>query len=235
MNYLKHYDLLIDRAKQRTIDVYTEKHHIIPKCLGGTDDRSNLVDLTPEEHYVAHQLLIKIYNNPKLIHAAAMMTVTNRRHQKIGRGNKLYGWLRRRLQKIAKQRTGNSNGSFGKPWFHNPTTGESGKFKIGEEPNGWIRGRIAIKNNNCIKCNSITKTKLQKYCDACRKTLKEKTVIKNIKQKSEFTDEEKLQALKNNDWNIRRALFSLGLNDSGTHYKVMKRLKASVYPLATNQ
>lgn len=33
------------------------KHHIIPKHLGGTDDPSNLVDLTVEEHAEAHRLL----------------------------------------------------------------------------------------------------------------------------------------------------------------------------------
>ena len=33
------------------------KHHIIPKHLGGTDDPSNLVELTVQEHAEAHRLL----------------------------------------------------------------------------------------------------------------------------------------------------------------------------------
>jgi hypothetical protein len=33
------------------------KHHIIPKHLGGTDDPSNLVELTVEEHAEAHRIL----------------------------------------------------------------------------------------------------------------------------------------------------------------------------------
>ena len=33
------------------------KHHIIPKHMGGTDDRSNLIELTVEEHAEAHRLL----------------------------------------------------------------------------------------------------------------------------------------------------------------------------------
>ena len=33
------------------------KHHIIPKHMGGTDDPSNLVSLTPAEHAEAHRLL----------------------------------------------------------------------------------------------------------------------------------------------------------------------------------
>ena len=68
MNYKKHYDLLIERSKTRVLEGYVEKHHIIPKCLGGTDDKGNLAILTPEEHFLAHQLLIKIYpNSPPLI------------------------------------------------------------------------------------------------------------------------------------------------------------------------
>jgi len=94
MNYKKHYDTLILRAKSRVIEGYIEKHHIIPQCLGGTNDVSNLVILTPEEHYVAHQLLCKIYpDNSKLLYAARMMTVGGKNHS---RNNKCYGWLKRK-------------------------------------------------------------------------------------------------------------------------------------------
>lgn len=94
MNYKRHYDLLIQRSNNRIIDGYTESHHIIPKCLGGNDNNDNLVDLTPEEHYLAHQLLVKMYpEHPGLIYAAMMMTI----HTTDNRmNNKLFGWLRRK-------------------------------------------------------------------------------------------------------------------------------------------
>jgi len=36
-------------------------HHIIPKHIGGTDDDSNLIELTIEEHANAHRLLYEQY------------------------------------------------------------------------------------------------------------------------------------------------------------------------------
>jgi len=39
------------------------KHHIIPKHMGGTDDPSNLIELTVEEHAEAHRKLWEEYGN----------------------------------------------------------------------------------------------------------------------------------------------------------------------------
>ena len=104
MNYQLIHNQLINRAKNRIVSGYTEKHHIIPRCMGGTDDPSNLVRLTPEEHYIVHQLLVKIYPlNENLIFAATRMC-TNRP------SNKLYGWLRRRLSDKMKVDNPNKNG-----------------------------------------------------------------------------------------------------------------------------
>lgn len=72
MNYKKIYKDLIDnrlqnpipkirvRSKQELCDgFYTETHHIIPKCINGTNDKNNLVELTAREHFIAHKLLFK--------------------------------------------------------------------------------------------------------------------------------------------------------------------------------
>lgn len=97
MNYLKHYNILIDRGILRShIDGYIEVHHIIPICMGGVNTPENLVKLTPEEHYLAHLLLVKIYPDiSKLIYACSMMCST-----RLGRqSNKSYGWVRRAFAK----------------------------------------------------------------------------------------------------------------------------------------
>ena len=53
---------IIDRAKSRDLskDVYTEKHHIIPRSLGGNNKEENLVVLTAREHFICHLLLPKM-------------------------------------------------------------------------------------------------------------------------------------------------------------------------------
>lgn len=76
MDYKKHYNLLIENSRSRDIlDGYKEKHHIVPKCMGGDDNSSNLVELTAREHYIVHWLLHKIYpNNLKCVFALNFMT-----------------------------------------------------------------------------------------------------------------------------------------------------------------
>lgn len=102
MNYSRIYDRLIERARTRTlVNVYSERHHVVPRCEGGTDDAANLVELTPEEHYVAHQLLTKMYPNSRgLMFAAVAMTAGYGRMN-----NKLFGWVRRRSGLINKGRS----------------------------------------------------------------------------------------------------------------------------------
>lgn len=55
-------DITINRGRFAIPDgEYKERHHIIPKCMGGSDDEENLVDLLLREHIIAHKLLADIY------------------------------------------------------------------------------------------------------------------------------------------------------------------------------
>lgn len=58
--YSKWYSSIINNAKDRNLIGYTEKHHIIPKSLGGNNKQSNLVKLTAREHFLCHLLLVKM-------------------------------------------------------------------------------------------------------------------------------------------------------------------------------
>ena len=107
--------MLMERSRDRILEGYVEKHHIIPRCLGGTNDTTNIAVLTPEEHFLAHQLLVKIYpNSPPLVNAAVIMTTHHTEHRA---NNKLFGWLRRRASTYRKEwlkENGHPKGFLGK-------------------------------------------------------------------------------------------------------------------------
>ena len=83
MNYLRIYEEIINKAKNNIREGYMEKHHIIPKCMGGKDDNDNLVLLTAREHYICHWLLAKYYKTSSLYHAFAMMCLSTNKHQRL--------------------------------------------------------------------------------------------------------------------------------------------------------
>ena len=163
--------LLIERAKNRLIDVYTETHHVLPKCLGGGNDASNLVELTPEEHLLAHLLLCKLHpRNKKLIYAANIMSTGP---DGLRNNNKRYGWLRKQMS-IAS--SGPNNHMFGKipsdkrrkqsshPGESNPFYGkkhtDATKKKISDKNKG-KEGLFGSKNGMYGKEHSdITKQKI---------------------------------------------------------------------------
>ena len=53
------HDNIIAKGKNRVLDCYKEKHHILPRCLGGKDNKENIVELTAKEHFMVHMLLCK--------------------------------------------------------------------------------------------------------------------------------------------------------------------------------
>ena len=58
--YHRWYDALMARARApRVLDEYVERHHELPRALGGWNDSSNIVVLTFREHFLAHWLLTK--------------------------------------------------------------------------------------------------------------------------------------------------------------------------------
>ena len=70
--YTTWYTAITNRAQTRKLEGYTERHHVIPKSLNGTDDKANLVDLTAREHFICHWLLTKMYTGEaksKMIYA----------------------------------------------------------------------------------------------------------------------------------------------------------------------
>jgi hypothetical protein len=77
--YHRWHDAIIERARAREaqgMKVEGDRHHVVPKSLGGSDDRSNIVKLTYREHFLIHWLLTKItegLDRAKMYYALGMM------------------------------------------------------------------------------------------------------------------------------------------------------------------
>lgn len=83
MDYAKIYDALIAKYQGMQLEGYKERHHIVPKCMGGTNDKTNIVALTAKAHFVAHHLLHKIHpENRKLANAFGKMLCGSRKNER---------------------------------------------------------------------------------------------------------------------------------------------------------
>ena len=71
MNYKRIYNELITNRQNNPLpkETYTEKHHIIPKSHGGSNDKDNLVALSAREHFIAHWLLWRIHRDKSMSNA----------------------------------------------------------------------------------------------------------------------------------------------------------------------
>ncbi len=123
--YTRWYNEIIQNAKNRsTISEYTERHHIIPKSLGGSNKKENIAILTAREHFVCHWLLTKMVDKDSLLkmqRAVWRMLVRGSDFQKRYKPNSYtyenlrlkYGFLRKGTvtsketkEKISKANTG---------------------------------------------------------------------------------------------------------------------------------
>jgi hypothetical protein len=93
MNHQKIYNNIIETAKKQNriklnkTDndyIYYEKHHILPKCLNGSEEKENKILLTAKEHYICHKLLTYIFKeNRKIVNAFHRMTFDKRGRHNI--------------------------------------------------------------------------------------------------------------------------------------------------------
>ena len=156
--------------------IYTHIHHIIPTHAGGSDDPSNLIELTTEEHAIAHQKLFFIYGRradyvawkalSKQIgkeEAHRMMTVHYGKdngnygmgHKQIGELNPMWGKKHKpeTLKALSEMNTGENNSNFG-GIHHTPEVRKKmSDIKKGSKNNQWGKHWYTngIENKSCFE------------------------------------------------------------------------------------
>jgi hypothetical protein len=154
--YTKWYFNIIQNAIERdwdknTVNVYVERHHYIPKSLGGDDNQT--VFLTSREHFITHILLTKMFTGTKkskMVWAVMCMKGKDNRYY----NSRLYESVKKELkhseeskEKMSKTRTenktfaGKNNPMWGKRGKLSPHFGKKQSFEHKESRLNSIRGR----------------------------------------------------------------------------------------------
>ena len=102
---IERYLKFINYCKNIEFECYTETHHIIPRSFNGTNDITNLIKLGARHHYIAHLLLARATNSPKMIKALHKMVYSRTgdvcRNYRIS--SRVYEFLRNEHSKVVSQ------------------------------------------------------------------------------------------------------------------------------------
>jgi len=182
-------------------NLFYEKHHIVPKCLGGDNSLENKVNLTPREHFIAHLLLHRIYpDNNKISFAFIMMAFRvdkyGNRQYKVS--SRVYQEAREIQRELAREvHTGKIVSEETRAKFRARTHSEESRRKIGLKSKGRARDKkISEEQKKAISIAQTGRIKrpeeLRKISEASKRKkwspeLKERMskILKGVPKKSE--------------------------------------------------
>lgn len=221
MNYNQIYQRLISRGQSRSsITEYSEKHHIVPRCLGGTNAKQNIVRLTGREHYIAHLCLVKIHPGHFGIVQAAMLMCCESSGQDRSH-NRRYSWLRKKhAVAMSVSQGGFKNSQTNTSWVFNETLRENKKIPIQDVAShvlaGWVKGRCHDFDHiyqTCECCGGKFKSSIIKK--SCSKECQ--TILKG-KFKPFLGRENELKLAYEKTKSMNKALQTMGFPGAVSHY-----------------
>ena len=171
----KYYEIINTGFKEKPENVYTEKHHIIPRsvCILLDKSQENLVYLTAKNHFLAHYYIWKWYKDElhekkwarSMCYAFNMMKRIISKSDNVEELSKLYEEVRRDMSEIQKGKK----------------LSEETKLKISERTKGripWNKGKTGIYTEETRRKMS-DKSKGKKMSEEAKKKISIKTKGEN--------------------------------------------------------
>jgi hypothetical protein len=180
-----YYELVFSRQNRLQLKTeYYEKHHILPKSLGGNNNKENLVFLTAREHYLAHLLLVKMTTgNAKSKMAFALRCMTNFKNQYHNRympPSKIYEIAKRHAVEATRIiNTGHPNYLLSHKEESKIKISKTMSKNLSKLTKEELSDRI---KNSCSSPESWTDERRSKISNALKNKPKSKNAIKNMKK-----------------------------------------------------
>lgn len=201
MDYIRIYNSIINRRKETPIEGYSERHHIVPRSLGGSNDKSNIVKLSAREHFICHWLLVKIHKNcnssyHSMMKAFGMMRAKSPLQQRYT--SKAFERLKIDFSKtMSESQFGERNSQHKKRWISNKLTKETKKISCYDDiPEGWELGRNTW-NKKIRNGRVYTKTKTDEYALSLLLDYESGVPMKDLLLKYERKTEQSITAFLN--------------------------------------
>lgn len=231
MNYERIYNNLISSRKllnrKKNEGQYFERHHIIPKCLGGNNRKDNLILLTFREHFLAHWLLVKIYSESKIIYAFNCFCLSLHKLD-LDATMKNYEYARRIFVKFITEHNVPTLDFTQTIWIQHPNIKKNKRIMFNEfskyEKEGWVVGRVieyrsphTQRTKRKIGDKHIGKPQATEHVEKVRTILKNRCWVTNGVA-SKHIDNTELEKYLNEGWRKGRVFVVVNKRIKGTRW-----------------
>lgn len=165
-HFFNRYLKFIEYCRNTSKGEYTEKHHIIPKSMGGSDDSNNLILLTGREHFISHILLWKSFQNRQTNFALWSMRMKKERLFQLSSKN--YESLRQEHSKFQSEKMRENN-----PMYNTLTKNKISNHKKGKKLKEETKRKMSIVRKGVPKTEE-TKQKMSSSAKGKPKTTEHK-------------------------------------------------------------
>jgi hypothetical protein len=159
--YKRWYNNITKRGKTDRNLSYSEKHHILPRSLGGSDDQENIAILTAREHFICHWLLTKIYTAGKerylVVNALQGMQRKNKHQKRYSSKitSRVYENLKEEWSRLSAEKVkGKNNPMYGEKFYRSEEGKKRQREAVIGDKNGSKQEAARIKISESKKGKS---------------------------------------------------------------------------------